>query len=356
MSKINIVNTRPKDSSKLETLTRDTYSNMWKRSSSQSYYLWKFFTNSRPKAISYSAIDKNILVSHLGSCHRKFRYNSFISWATELSDAMTHSDYRRRGIWEKISTNVIQDAIKYGFIPLYGTPNKFSIKGLTSKFDMIPLFKIYRCILPLTSKINFLGSNFEKIFSLPAYMCSILSRNISKIYYCKNLNKIHVKREISFCNWSDKLWEEEFLLREAGVVRNSSYLNWRFCDNPDEYKIYHAYDDSKSLGMLVTKIRKNNSNVSIGFVADIMIPGRNKNTFHKLLDRALQDFRKENVNFIESWTTINIFFFTAYISYGFLPIIRTPFIILGSHFESLKKHGLYSSKDWIFHMADSDNI
>ena len=277
----------------------------------------------------------------------------------KLCDAMTHSDFRRQGIWEDVSKAVISGAGQSKFMPVYATPHRYraSYKGFTLKLGMAHFFDIWRFALPLAPMSPmFTNPHLKRIALLGYYVYSGI-RCVWRKLMLRPKQRIAVKREAVFDGWADELREIERQRNEAGVVKDASYLNWRFCANPDDYIIYKAHDKTgKPLGMLVTKIQAKDDKSVFGFIADAVVPSRCRGVLHRLLYEAELDFIKRSVILVDAWSTIHPFFFEGLLTYGYVPVKRTPFVIPVSQAVELRKRGWANSKKWVFHMADSDNV
>ena len=341
----------------LGALTHLIYGNIWKRAGDADYYQWKFYSEGLPKPNGRVATIGDDVVGFQSSCHRRFRFGPRTFYSTELGDSMTHPDYRRQGMWGTITRQVIDDALERGFMPVNGFPNTFSYPGYIKKQSMVHYLNLTRLALvlrpiPLVMK-SVLPLALSETFSR-------LSDNIREAWIriaCGIDPSIRVNRDCKVSAWADQLWEHEMGRMEAGVVKDAEYLRWRFEKNPDDYRIYLASDQhGEPLGFLITKIRENEHKGTFGFIADMLVPGRNRKVLHRLLFEAEKDFKKADVALVDVWTTPISFYLYSLISYGFLPVTRLPFIIPASQAELLRHKGWGSSRRWLLTMGDSDNV
>lgn len=346
-----------KDSAQLGKFTRLIYGDMWKRAGDAEYYDWKFYFEGTPRPNAKVATIGTDIVGFQSSCHRRFRFGRKTFWSTELSDAMTHPDYRRQGMWTSITRQVIDDALKREFMPVTGFPNKYAYPGHINKLSMNHFFNLWRLALVLKPPLFLLPRNLPAGLSNTASLVLGCCRKGWLLLGRKTDASIRVKKNCKIGEWADRLWEREAGRSEAGVVKDSRYLHWRFEENPDEYDIYLARElDGNPLGFLITKIRQKEGSGTFGFIADILVPSRQRNVFNRLLLEAEKDFKKAGVMMVDAWITDVPFYFNAFLSFGFFPIKRMPFIIPASQAKILKKKGWGSSRRWLLTMGDSDNV
>ena len=352
----------------LEQLTTIIYGHMWKRSGNSMYYNWKLYGGNRPEPNGQVARKNQLIVGYQASCHRLFRFGSYTCWSTELGDSMVHPEGRRQGVWEGITSQIINNALELKYLPVYGFPNQYSYQGYKKKLSMECLFYLWRLGLPLKPEVGMLEERLPGWFErfegcIPGWLMKLgfimllAFRNISqKTMYCFS-SPLIVERIYKIEDWCNDLWEEEKRHDEAGVVKNVQYLHWRFDENPDHYMIYKASDaGGKPLGLLVTKIRDMGAGKVFGFIADIVIPSRKRSVLYYMLHKAELDFKKEGVILVDAYCTLHPFYLKGLIAYGFLPVGRIPFIVPMQQANDLRNKGWGNSKRWVLTLADSDNV
>ena len=345
------------DIDQLGKLTQLIYGDMWKRAGDATYYEWKVFSDLLPKPNArVAAIGADIVGTQL-SCHRRFRFGDRTFWSTELGDTMTHPNYRRQGMWASIAPLVIANALEQGFMPVTGFPNKYAYPGWIKKMTMEHFFNLWRLVLLLRPPPVPLTSGLSATFQdTTAGLIGLIRKAFHRLAFGKK-EALLVDRNAKVGKWANRLWDKEKWRIEAGVVKDARYLEWRFELNPDDYTIYLASDsDGDPLGFLVTKIREKEGEGTFGFIADMLVPSRERKVLFQLLLEAEKDFRKAGVVLLDAWTTSNPFYFYSLLSFGFLPVARLPFIIPVAQATFLRSKGWGSSRRWILTMGDSDNI
>lgn len=269
---------------------------------------------------------------------------------------MTHPRYRRQGMWSKITGQIIDDSLERGFDLVFGFPNKVSYQGYIKKLSMTHFLSLWRLALPLGPS-GILFKDKPSYFSTTIFELFNAVRTAWIRVKCRQDKSMRVERNCRVADWADELWLQEKKHFEAGVVKNADYLRWRFDTNPDEYNIYKGKDQTgKALGLLVTKVRRKEDGKVFGFIADIMVPSRNRAVFNRLLLEAELDFKRAGVILVDAWTTSNRFYLYGLLSFGFFPVTRLPFIVPIVQARALRRKGWDSSNRWVLTMADSDNI
>ena len=356
MDKWQILDVKEEYCEKLESLTQEIYKIIWKRSASKDYYKWKYFKGGNENVNALIAYADDKAVGCQGSWIKKFRFGQISKWGIELSDAMVHPDFRRQGMWEKLAKKLVFDLTKKKYFPICGFPQKYTLPGW-KKISFEIFLNVQRLGLILKPEAIIY---FKKLPYWVAWIMTKTYNNIRRIRYISWLKKksnVIIERNAAVGDWVDLLWVEESVYNEVGVVKDSEYLKWRFEENPDSYHIYRAKNmEGISLGYLVTKIREDGNKLKFGFIADFLVPSRNKSIFRLLLLEAEKDFQKENVSFVDVWSTKHPYYYRCLISYGFIPIAKLPFIVPRNQGDQLRSEGWDDHKKWVLTMADTDNI
>lgn len=132
-----------------------------------------------------------------------------------LSDvAITHPDYRFRGIFAEMGERLYRRAINRGIAVVYGFPTDHSVHGFQRRLGWNYIIKSY----PL-----YCWGCYDKANWVDEYVI----REVKEVGQEFNL-----------------LWRsvtEGMLRRKAALVRNAGYMEWRFIEEPEkQYKIYLA--------------------------------------------------------------------------------------------------------------------
>ena len=344
------------DTVQLGQLTTTIYGTMWKRAGDASYYEWKLFREDAPAAPGFVAVADKQIVGSVLSCRKRFRLGDKVSWSLERGDAMTHPDYRRQGMWQELMSGLTTAGDEKGAFPVMGFPAPEPFLGHKKKFSQRAFLNIWRMVLPLKPTAVSIQTSLHKVPAWLLYWCYVILRSSWQLFQ-PNSREVQVDKVDEFSDWTDQLWQEESTRQEAGVIKDSTYLRWRFESNPDEYNIYRATSKSgKPLGFIVTKIRHRSNNEPYGMIADLMVPSRKRSILNQLLVSALRDFRLQEVLLVDAWSSPHPFYRQGLLNFGFIPIKQHPMIVLEEHAERIRQAGWGDPRRWVITMADSDNI
>ncbi|MGD6871009.1 GNAT family N-acetyltransferase [Sutcliffiella horikoshii] len=207
-------------------------------------------------------------------------------------DTMVDPDARGKGVYQKLNNLLLEEAKKDGIAFLYGFPAP-KAKELFIKYTdashllNVPRYvRIQKPISLLASKVKPLkiAKPLDKLFSVvraPKYKFNLESREINK------------------CGGDfDELAERCRSLSKALLVRNASYLNWRFVNHPEkDYKIQAIFEAGQMKGYIVTcQVRKNN--MLSGLIVDWLAESEDK-YWEELLGLALAELKDADI--VQTW-------------------------------------------------------
>ena len=167
---------------------------------------------------------------------------------------------------------------------------------------------------------------------------------------------VKIERIDVFNEEIDKLWQQSSIANPAknAVMRNSSFMNWKFFNNPLEHYIANvAKINGEIVGYMVLKLFRK-GNVFCGHLVDFLSRKQNeKLIFQSLLHMAFKFFGWAKVDVISAWCFPSNTYFEMLYSIGFRPTgFNTHFTL-----KPIKKNcldGLSKYDNWFITMADSD--
>lgn len=288
------------------------------RKMTYNYWKWRYADNIYFKDnVINLAWDGNRLAGHyaLSPTHiyiNGVRYNSGLSMTT-----MTAPDYRGRGLFTQLARDLYKNNGQSIDI-IYGVPNQNSVKGFIEKLD------------------------FKLISEIPMLECKVPEEKFSVDKRCLIIE--------SFDDRFDELFEKK--LKEYKVItsRNSDYLNWRFCKNPENKYQIHAYiEDNKILGYLVTKVYSGNG-TRTGDIVDILVTSGI--ILNKLLCFAFTTFQSEKVSTINTWFNDKDLFITMEDSGFYNNGSKFNFIVRNN--SNKCSNEIFDFNNWYITMSDID--
>jgi hypothetical protein len=167
---------------------------------------------------------------------------------------------------------------------------------------------------------------------------------------------VKIERIDVFNEEIDNLWQQSSIVDPArnAVIRNSSFLNWKFFNNPLEHYIANvAKINGEIVGYMVLKLFRK-GNVLCGHLVDFLSRKQNeKLIFQSLLHRAFKFFGWAKVDVISAWCFPSNTYFEMLCSIGFRPTgFNTHFALKPIKNNDLAD--LIKYDNWFITMADSD--
>jgi GNAT superfamily N-acetyltransferase len=333
------------------------------RSISREYYEWKIYKNPVREGDIFLETRDGRVVGSSTLMPRKIAILNEIFSAAETADSFTLPEYRRQGINSKALKYCIEYAISHNMNIIYGPPNQANY-GLHLKLGYLPCSFI---------NYNFLTKSLKPIFFMIRLILKIIARrdvhyNYRKLIYILkrkssqrkgfDSDEIYIREDFNvikidkFNTKLDGLWGTPRYL--FYILRDSSYLNWRYCNNPDKYTILAAIKDKEYLGYIVLKISKDNST---GILCDFITVNDRQDIFWALVKKAEQILKRSGTELIQLRCIVdspyyNILNKLGYYDHG--PESYQPICIYSK--TELGKRVLEKSGRWHFTLGDSDEV
>jgi len=257
------------DEAIIELLKREF--SAWDRQESPRDYLkWKHFEDPNGSIIVVAVIGEKIVGADI-TMLQKIKIGDSVYSSFFFSATVTHPDYRRRGV-SRIMGDLSQSYYgEHNFKYTYSnTENPIVIKSNLKTHLLFP-----HKLIQMT-RMN----NTDHIYSLTKkYGFKVLS-GINKInnllkYESENTDEFDIIKIDKFDENINKLFEEAILYHNYIVVKDSTYLNWRYCDpRGGQHIIHKAVQDGVTIGFIVLELSKTHSGYN-GTIAELLaLPGR----------------------------------------------------------------------------------
>jgi hypothetical protein len=195
---------------------------------------------------------------------------------------MTHPDYRGQNLWLRTQSVPHQWApIQFGWSRLpvslalrRGRPSN-PVRPLVRPLDAGPLLKRYTHSRLLAS-IGSAATAATRVASSPFRRA-----------------RGTVVRLNSFDERVDRLWERARRATRVMTVRDHRFLNWRYCQRPDEtYVLYGVERGSELDGFLVARFTIYQG-MKWGYLIDFLAAENARDVHLSLIDAAVDDFRRD---------------------------------------------------------------
>ncbi len=270
------------------------------RSTSQDYFHWMYFRNPAGKAIVYTAKHNDKIVSSFAMAPKKMKIGSDIITCGKTMDMFTRSDYQGLGLVKKLTGSVFNQAKNAGIPFWYVTPSVQSYPIFINKWGYKEEFQvIYRAAILSAKQI---AEHKIKPFFLGKFSGAILDFFLEATRNFTPILKTHeIREETSFGPETDELWQKSCTTFTTALVRDSSYMNWRYRDNPDKYVILKLYQSGEIKGIIVLKytIRKG---LKTGEIVDYVCPLNDSQILITMIRHSLKIFKKSGCVMAQCWS------------------------------------------------------
>ncbi|PAV31306.1 hypothetical protein CIL05_01245 [Virgibacillus profundi] len=310
---------------------------------------WKFIDNpekANPFILVYE--DRGAILGHISLWVNNAFINGSIKKVALRVDTMVDPDARGKGIYKKLNEHMLELAEKENITFLYGFPAPKAnelFQKYTNAIHMIDMPRWIYVLHPValvSAKVN--------LFKIFKFFDKLFEKNKKK-----NLIKEDAIKIVNICNKEfDELADRTKSMDKILIVRDSSYLNWRYFQHPEnKYKMYGYYDDNKLRGYIVYKITdKPNTTIRIGNIVDLIVDDINDIDIQtKLLHTAIQQM--DNVDFVQAWSLPHQYTSSLFKKQGFIHK-DSPMPLVG---KSISKSSteLTNASNWFICMGDVDS-
>jgi hypothetical protein len=136
------------------------------------------------------------------------------------------------------------------------------------------------------------------------------------------------------------------------VVRDSKYLNWRYIDSPNAYKIFSVERHQLIKGFIVLTFEEGAT--KRGRIVEILVEQGQKAVTNLLLTQAIGYFFDQGADVINCWILEKSPAFTALEKRGFVKRETPHDLIVRSHTYGLSNEYFADDSKWYITMGDSD--
>ena len=188
---------------KIINKTEKINSSKTKTKKTKKEWLWQYKNLPTNKSFCYLAKDKKEIIGYYHVPTFKFNFDNKVYLIGNVQDVGILKEYRNLGVFKSLSKYAVKDLSKKVDL-LYTFPNKYSIKNfsLNNNFSFLKY-------LPIFVKQTFFIDKKIKL------------ENEEKIIHYKIINQDIIKLFKDFC-----------LKHQSFVIRDKSFLNWRYLTSP----------------------------------------------------------------------------------------------------------------------------
>lgn len=260
------------------------------------YRRWKYFGNPLGDAIVGIATAGGSVVSVVAATPKRIWLSGKAVPAYELGDFLTDGNYRKMGLFSQLIELVCREAGARGSALVYVRPNDVSFPILAGKLAFYEAQRMdaRRFVIP--------SHTISRKTGIPASLLRLSGMD----WLLKNrciprvpgdaVTVVPVER---FGEETDQLWQRASAGYDFALVRDSSYLNWRFSDCPTPYKMWLARRKGEAVGFLVTSAERT---APSGTVVDLFTESCDAEAVRALLATGMGSLLKGGIELISTWT------------------------------------------------------
>lgn len=313
------------DEKQIWELDRRLETHPWNRRELSNWY-WKY-TESNPagKSSVWLMEEAGRIIAHFAAVPYRVKVFDKEIVASHSIAAMVEERYQNKGILKFVGDKLFDELAQRGIPFTYGFPNKRSYM-------------------------------LHKMFMGYADLLSFDTWKIEKDAFADNLSFDLLRPVNRFSKEFTNLWEEFKVDYKIAVIRDESYLNWRYRERPDwEYFPFALYDGGLLKGYVVLKLYRE-ADIMRGHILDIFANIDDRDTFCKLIEGSLGFFKERLVKEATCWLHGNRLIEEALLEKGFYRQNNAVPLLIRSNKEFTYTNDIFDNKNWYFTMGDSTEI
>lgn len=316
----------------------------------QDFYRWKYFDNPLGHAIVGIATAGGSVVSVVAATPKRIWLLGKTVLGYELGDFLTDENYRKMGLFSRLIELVCGEARARGSSLVYVRPNDVSFPILAGKLSFYEAQRIDARRFAIPSHTLFRKTGIPVTLLRFSGMDWLLKNRCLPRSPGSAVTAVPVER---FGEEIDQLWQRASAGYDFALVRDSSYLNWRFFDCPTPYKIWGALRNGQTVGFLVTSA---NRTVPTAEIIDLFTESNDVEAVRALLATGMGGLLNSGVQLISTWTLQgSVQSATHQLLQRALPFRRKKHLHLAFRILLPQEITLpVSSQKWHFTLGDSD--
>ncbi len=288
---------QPGDEDQILHLRRHVFGAVDQQRNTQEYWRWEFRDCPAGEATIWVAVAGESIVGHYAIRPAMMQHCGEPVLGSTSIDAMTHPDYRRESVFATLGKRAYADLAQDGPALTYIFPRKISMKGSIAKFDWK-----YLCALPVFVKPIDVAAVVERFISSRAALAPV--RAVSRLlldlscrgHRTRPEERCEVRWLERFDQSNDDLWRQLSPRYPLAVVRDSTYMNWRYCDNPGRQYRTMVAEQAGGIVSYVTLRCMEQFGLRGGMIVDLGALQGCEGALAVLLDEAEGFFRGERVD------------------------------------------------------------
>lgn len=246
---------QPGDEARILRLRRLVFGDTDEQRNTEGYWRWEFRDNPAGYATIWLAVAEGKIVGQYPVKPVRMQYRGHVMLGSICLEVMTHPDYRREGVFEALGNGLYGELEKEDIPVTYMFPNESSLAAGGAKHDWLHICSPSVFVKPLNA-----SRIVERFIANPilAFLVKAAFKPLAGLMFKPNdafPGESDETRWVDrFDNRVDVFWERVAPRHRITVVRDSTYLNWRYFDNPGrDYRALIAETDDEILGYVIVR-------------------------------------------------------------------------------------------------------
>lgn len=341
------------DEEGLELLCKDVYG----ISTNNDYWRWKYETFWDFNA-SYVAVYEGKIVGMAGAVPYMIKAMDKEIVGGQLTDLMSDPQYRgKKDIFLPIMRKSIK-AVETQMDIMYGFTNDNSFKIFAKRLKYDIAFRV-----PRLDRIINISPFLRRRLKNDGFLIKVISGAINTM--SKNLfysrmplleKEVKIREVHEFDERFDRLWHKLKGLFPIATIRDSKYLNWRYCNHPlYKYKTFIAEKGDVVYGFIILKCVED-KDLKRGYIVDLWIePGR-RDLLTALVAMATRFFKDERADLMTCWMFPHIPYYSLLRKNLFFKRTSNLVMLTTSFHEGISGDFLKNPANWYVTMGDCDSF
>jgi GNAT superfamily N-acetyltransferase len=322
------------------------------------YHRWQYQENPAGPALAALACERRTgeLVGQFGAVPLRVRVDGETHVAALALNVVTDSAYRRRGAFIRLARAADEQMARAGVEFAFALPNENSFPGFVRRLGYHHVGDV-----PLLVRLVNMKRLVAQRAPLPGLgtLATVVARPLvpplpSAVQAIEGVTVTPVER---FDNSFDTFWQTICDRQRVMVVRDATYLDWRFRRIPlRSYQCFRATADGEQAGYIVLRAAEI-AGMQAGLVVDFVVgpAPAGERAGRALLAQAMAHFAGEDVDLLASLMLAHAPEYRLLRRAGFRPLPRP---LLPQRFRLVARDGpvVRDLRHWFLTMGDYDAV
>ena len=215
-------------------------------------------------------------------------------------DVATHPDYRKLGVYSKVTQLMDKMRSEKGIQFVYASSSHPAVIREWIKRNRVPLpFSVDIMVRIKDIKLHLERKPMNNASIIQATYSTLKILNQTKTTLTskpKQIGDLTIDEVVRFDARIDAFWDKVKEEYDFILERKSAYLNWKYCDHPTiDYKVKQARSGEDLLGYIVYTLRKSDG-YSEGYIIDLLTNSNRLDVANALYQDACDYFDDHKVN------------------------------------------------------------